>query len=841
MRRIAAIGLVLLAAVAWLVVSATQQSAERHLTVPEASPTSTPPSVEPELSNGSLGELAVAQQTSIPEDRSPVATPAAQVPDGPRCTILGRAIDAVGSGIAAATVRLAAYPRWSDDADVPTLPGKWKLQGFEVRTDENGTFRIEAPMPTFPVSFMLTPDEYHDLVRRRYGGTQQGDLPPFHLGENDLGTFSLASTGALSGFVRDDQGAPIAGARVRLGPAPSLTEEREVETDTSGRYVIGHASAGTHGVNAEANGFQSRFFKPFEVRRNETTLGPDFALAVAPTLRGRVLNEDGLPLGNARLWGWPASSGAGAGATSDADGSFVIYLPQDEPYTLEVKLDGYEPFGENDHSTHYKPGTQDIVCVLKKDVTTAFVIIDAESGTPVTRFAIRIIRDKGKASTKNNNWWSEWVPQLREHPGGELVIGARPGLDRFEIAAVDHARQEGEIEHESPSSNRQVIRLGRGTALVGRVVREGVPVADAGVKIERGSMDSGQKDEQGPHFRANSGEAHFGITNPQGEFRIAGLDSGDHRVTVTSGRAAPLVLVPVRIGVQSIQNLGTLNMLAGGTIRGVVRMEAGRSATGLQVFLDDERGGPTTSVDANGQFQFEEVSAGMHEMNAKELPGILADGPPLRVEVAAGQLKEIVLDLSGRGMCAVGVRVILNGTPTQDVNVVCDSAVANGKEESIGNTGADGWARSSIHAAGGTRLIALAQDGTPLGIDPEPMTLVSGGSIERVLELRTTSLEIEWPSDGVVPIDEPVNVVLTEVGAGQRPYWIHGNATPGPEGTGSNHCILPTCGPGEYEVKLHQFKQSGGPSEGQWIQYTGRTIVRAGDPGRVVLQKDAGD
>ena len=95
--------------------------------------------------------------------------------------------------------------------------------------------------------------------------------PPFTAGENDLGTFTLASTGALTGFVRDKLGAPIVGAHVRLAAEPSLTEEREADTDGSGRYVIGHASDGSHGVNAEAKGFLSKFLKPFDVRRNQTT------------------------------------------------------------------------------------------------------------------------------------------------------------------------------------------------------------------------------------------------------------------------------------------------------------------------------------------------------------------------------------------------------------------------------------------------------------------------------------------------------------------------------------------------------------------------------------------
>jgi len=320
---------------------------------------------------------------------------------------------------------------------------------------------------------------------------------------------------------------------------------------------------------------------------------------------------------------------------------------------------------------------------------------------------------------------------------------------------------------------------------------------------------------------------------------VAGLDPGDHRVTITGSSGAPLVLVPVKIRGKPIQDLGTLIMLAGGTVSGLVHMEAGRSPAGIQVFLDGERDGRTTSADKNGRFQFEDVPPGTHEVNAKDLPGILAAGPPLRVEVAVGQIADVVLDLSMRGMCSVAVRVLIDGKPAEGVEVVNYATEVETRHESMGNTGADGWVRTSVPAAKAIRMGALAPDGAPLGWDAQSIQLPSGGSIEKVLELTATSLEIEWPADGAVPVGDPVTVVLTQGASGtsSRPFWVHGNAVPGPEGTTTHRCVLPLCGPGEYEVNVHHFKKPVGTSEGKWAQYRGHAIVSAGSPGHAVLQE----
>lgn len=522
MRKLTALLVVVIVALIWLG-SRWRSGPSDDVRAPGGAVLTAEPA--PSVSIEDPGRAQVGEAQDRPPARSAAGdSTSAPAPSAPQaeCVIFGRAVDEDGHGIAGAAVRLLASPHWSERDDAPRLETKFEAHGYELRTDAEGRFRVETPLPTASFVFLsLLPDDYHDLVRIRYGGQYAGDPPPLHAGENDLGSFKLASTGALNGTVRDRQGAPIVGAEVHIGRAPTQTINRDSLSDEAGNYRIGHIAEGSHGVGVRAEGFLQEFRKPFEVRRNQTTLGPDFELREAPTIRGRVTDEAGLPLVGAQLWSWPSESGAGAGATSSADGAFVIHLPQEVAHTLEVHLDGYEPFGEGDRETVYQPGTQDIVCVLKRDVTTTFVVLDEETGQPITRFDLEVQRDKGRAAPKRSGSFTEWIPRYREHAGGELTVGARPGVDVFQVAAPEYARVTGEVVHESSASSRQVVRLGRGTTLAGRVLADGKPVWTSPGSVDTGFGNRGSRQRA---RRPVKGDGVWGRVRPSpvlGEPRVA--------------------------------------------------------------------------------------------------------------------------------------------------------------------------------------------------------------------------------------------------------------------------------------------------------------------------------
>jgi len=430
MRRLAAA--VLLLALVLLAVLVVRSGGERDAFVskaaagPPASPSERAELAAPPAQSEPAPAPLDDARRSVAAATAPAATPARF-----ECAVFGHVVDENDRGLARVSVRLAAYKVWAAGVDVPRLPGKYDMRGWEVLSEVDGSFRIVAPVPTAErVSLSIEPDPFHDSAREELGGRDSDARAPLHAGDNDLGVFRLVATGALRGTVRDAAGGPLENANLRVANDRVTTLEREADSDAGGGYLIGHVKPGTYGVNAVCKGYLSEFKKPFQVEVGRVTEGVDFALVVAPTVSGVVVDEQGRGLAGAKLWGWPGSgNGAGAGAKSGADGDFTIYLPQDEPYTLEVELDGYDTFGLHDRETHYAPGTRDLRVVLKRSAQarTQFVVVDASSGASIETSGIEIERDQGSAAVHNS--WTDYRahPQPGVHLDGQLELAARPG------------------------------------------------------------------------------------------------------------------------------------------------------------------------------------------------------------------------------------------------------------------------------------------------------------------------------------------------------------------------------------------------------------------------------
>lgn len=673
----------------------------------------------------------------------PVAPGSARAPA--ECALFGRIVDENDRGLAGVNVRFFAYKVWATGVDVPRLPGKYDLRGWELRTELDGTFRLEAPVPTAEtVVLSIEPDPFRDSAQERFGGADA--RMPLHAGVNDLGTFRLAATGAVRGSVRDEAGRPLVGANLRVAEDRVTTLEREADSGADGSYLIAHVKPGTYGVNAQCRGYLSEFKKPFQVEIGRVTEGVDFVLRVAPTLSGVVLDEQGRGLAGARLWGWP-SEGAGAGAKSGADGSFTIHLPQDEPYTLEVELDGYDTFGLRDRSTRYAPGTSDLRIVLRRSAkeTTRFVVTDRSSGEPIEDFGIEIERDAG--SEASQGWWTSYRanPRPGVHPGGELELAARPGLDRYTIVAPGYARESGDVRHESETSPRQVIELKRGGSLTGWVSGEGGPAAGAAVRLEAGRMQSAPAEDGGePVFEPDGATSLATVTNAQGRFRYDGLDPGTYRLSIRSERGESVEEAPVRIPSEGDKDLGEIVLRAGATILGQVLVPPGRSAVGLVVHLDPRGEDRTQTTDAQGRFRFDGLAAGLHSLAVEEVPGALAGGASKRVRLGIGETREIAIDARDQGTCNVALTIELTGRAAAGLEVCLCPLVDPRKRLRFGTTDENGHVEGWASAAG-TAEVEIVVGRTRLRHPSARVELELDRELEASVRFDVGALAIELP------------------------------------------------------------------------------------------------
>jgi protocatechuate 3,4-dioxygenase beta subunit len=185
-----------------------------------------------------------------------------------------------------------------------------------------------------------------------------------------LGQSPTASTGAvISGQVLEDvTRAPIAGAQVTLvpsrppsGPAQFYERPRSVVTDQDGRYTFEGIEPGRYRISVQKTGFTrldaAAAMPEVNVAAGERAGSVNITLQRGAVITGRVLDEDGQPLVDARIMPMrrvPAGRGrstpntalvpAGAGTQTNDLGEFRLHsLSPGEHYVMATPRDDLGP------------------------------------------------------------------------------------------------------------------------------------------------------------------------------------------------------------------------------------------------------------------------------------------------------------------------------------------------------------------------------------------------------------------------------------------------------------------------------------------------------------------
>lgn len=686
---------------------------------------------------------------------------AAAAQQHPRCRVLGRVVDARQVPLAGLEVRMDTVDEpWVSGPDAADPTTKVPDEGLATVTDADGRFAFEAPVPTSSwISLFIRSDEMHALAGTEFGAAGGRNKDPLHEGDNDTGTFVLVDTGAVSGRVLDAHGDPVARAQIEIDPNAVPETARggysvNARSAADGTYVLGHVPAGTYTVTAGGDRQLRQHREGVVIADRQTTPGIDFTLADAPSVAGRVTDAAGGPLEKVWVWGWPVSSGRGAGAWTDAEGRFRILLPQDEPYHLEAEKQGFVKYEQGFQSEGYPPGTENAAIVLERIGETDFLVIDADTSLPVEDFGLVIVD-----APKENHFGSDPGDLPIYHfAGGATRWYADPQRHHYRIQAPGYAAQQGPILFDVPGIARQTIRLGRGGAIRGRVVDRGVPVAGVAVHAAFGRATTPSNTSG-----AFIGHRRSATTGADGTFLIGDLAAGAFELRAKREGSAPIVKTGVRVGAKETIDVGDLALVAGATIDGRVVDGSDAPIEGATVTLDRDVSfleyRATTGKD--GRFRFADLPAGKHAIVASppnrssDFTGFAFGGSETttKVELKEGETQAVTIRLAAPAppqKVRIDVTVKVDGKPLAGLAVTARFTEAWNWAQ-LGPTDAGGRASGDVERAGPFRVIVATPEGLILGrseaqaLKPEE----TGRSV--ALDLSAGSLVVVLPDGTRIP------------------------------------------------------------------------------------------
>jgi len=350
--------------------------------------------------------------------------------------------------------------------------------------------------------------------------------------------------GSIAGVVHDENGAPIADARVRawanIQPTPGRMPGgfAGAVTAADGSYLIEGLPQGDYHVRAEAQGFIAEYYDGVSDLSAATKVsvaaqpvtGIDFALGTGGSISGTITDEDsGDPLAHAFVKVRAANHRFERGARADANGQYTVEGLPDDDYIVFAAA--YKHLGEfyDDAQTH-----QQATAVTIANAAPVTGIDFALAAAPIGPRPFR-----GRVIARGGGVPSFVIVEALNPATGASISTTTDAAGNFEIQAwenaVIRARALGYVG--VYAGNTHSWKESRWEGISGEMTLTLDPLADNGLAEIRGRITDARSGTPLPNAWVYgmdaAGYVYFSVTGPDGSYLMENTPNGTLDIMVS--------------------------------------------------------------------------------------------------------------------------------------------------------------------------------------------------------------------------------------------------------------------------------------------------------------------